>query len=286
MKLFITGSDGFIGKELVSQCLKRGVEVVGADLRSGSGADIRSQDIAELIPESVDAIIHLAGLSNDTVCKNNGYACFDMNVMGTLNMMEAAAQRQAKQFIFASTEWVYDNCSAEEIKNEESLINIANHNSEYALSKLTAEANLRQKYQYGFCPVTILRFGIVCGTTGEKRSAVESLFLAVKEKAEVSVGSLGTGRCFIHVSDIASGIIKSIGLDGFQIINLAGDKLVTLGDIIKTSKDILKRNPKITETSPGNVSARNISNEKAKKLLGWKPEIKMEAWLETLKNEI
>ena len=287
MHIFITGAKGFIGNELVLQCQKQRIQVSGVDFKPSSDfpqADIRSKNIAEFIPEGVDAVIHLAGLSNDTMCKNKGYDCFDMNVLGTLNLMEATAQKKARQFIFASTEWVYDNCAAKEQKNEESVINIANHTSEYALSKLVGEANLRQKYQNGFCPVTILRFGIVCGTTGEKKSAVESLFLSIKEKDEVSVGSLKTGRCFIHVSDIASGIIKSIGLNGFNIINLAGDKLITLKDIVEISKKILNKNPKITETNPDNISVRNISNKKAKEMLGWSPEITMETWLQNLNS--
>jgi len=280
MKLFITGSDGFIGSELMSQCEGRGIETVGADVRSGF--DVRLKDIAERIPKEADAVIHLAGLSNDTVCKNRGYECFDTNVLGTLNLMEAAMVRGAKQFIFASTEWVYDNCTAEEQKTEESVINIANHTSEYALSKLVSEANLRQKFQNGFCPVTILRFGIVFGSTGEKKSAVESLFLMVKEKEEVSVGSLESGRCFIHVSDIASGIIQSVGLKDFNIINLAGDKLIKLRDIIEVSKKILNKNPKVSESTPRNVSVRNISNTKARQLLGWSPKMTMEMWLHKL----
>mgnify|MGYP001601917033 CR=1 FL=1 len=282
MKLFITGSKGFIGHELVRQCQENGIEVIGAD--RADGFDIREKSAIDHIPQKVDAIIHLASLSSDTFCRGNEYECFDNNVMGTLNLMQAAVTRKAKQFIFASTEWVYDNCTSEQVKTEESPINIANHTSEYALSKLVSEANLRQKYQQGFCPTTILRFGIVCGSVSAKKSAVESLFLAVKDKNEIQVGSLQTGRCFIHVSDIASGIIKSLGLDGFHIINLAGDRLITLHDIIETSKQILGRNPKIVETDPHNVSVRNISNAKAKKMLGWKPEMTVDTWLENLRS--
>ncbi len=281
MKLFITGSDGFIGSEVVSQCKEKGIEFVGADIRSGF--DVCSKDIASAIPEGVDAVVHLAGLSDDNMCKDNAYAAFDLNVLGTLNVMEAAMARKVKQFIFASTEWVYDNCTAGEVKTEESVINIANHTSEYALSKLVSEANLRQKYQHGFCPVTVLRFGIVCGSTGEKKSAVESLFFNVKENEEVAVGSLKSGRCFIHVSDIASGIIKAVGLEGFNIINLAGDKLVTLHDIIESSKKVLNKNPKVIESDPEKVSVRNISNKKAKEMLDWKPGISVESWLQQLK---
>src|SRR5258708_34659300 len=111
MKLFITGSDGFIGSELIRQCKEKGIETVGADIRSGF--DIRARDVASRIPEGVDAIVHLAGLSNDPMCKDKAYACFELNVLGTINLMEAAIARGAKQFIFASSEWVYDNCTAE-----------------------------------------------------------------------------------------------------------------------------------------------------------------------------
>ncbi len=289
MKIFVTGSDGFIGSEVILQCKRLGIKVVGADVKSGF--DIRSKDITKHIPKNVDAIVHLAGLSSDTLCKNNGYKTFDTNVLGTLNLMEAAAACGAKQFIFASTEWVYDNpsmSSGQAAKTEKSLINIANHTSEYALSKLVVEANLRQKFQNGFMPVTILRFGIVFGTTGEKRSAVESLFLNVKENpptgGEIAVGSLKTGRCFIHVSDIASGILKAVGLSGFNIINLAGDKLITLEEIIKISKKVLKKNPKVIENNPKNISVRNISNKKAKKLLDWKPKVTIKEYLNDLSN--
>ncbi len=261
---------------------------MGADIRSGF--DVRSKNIAEHIPKDVDAVVHLAGLSNDTVCRNKGYETFDINVLGTLNLMNAAITQGAKQFIFASSEWVYDNCTATEKKTEESMINIANHVSEYALSKLVSEANLTQKYQHGFCPVTILRFGIICGTTGDKKSAVESLFLNIKNSpptgGEISVGSLRSGRCFIHVSDIVYGIIKSVGLPGFNIINLAGDKLITLRDIIEISKKVLNKNPKITETTPGNISVRNISNAKAKKMLNWFPKVSIEAWLKVLATRV
>ena len=279
MKIFITGSKGFIGREFVSQCKAQGIEVLQADLPE---VDVRSKDIANLIPEGIDAIVHLAALSSDPDCKNKAYECFDINVMGTLNLIRLAEEKKVKQFIFASSEWVYDNCSANDIKTEESVINIANHKSEYALSKLVSEANLRQKYQRGFCPVTVLRFGIVYGARTQGGSALESVFQNVKTKDEIQVGSLGTGRHFIHVSDIVSGIIKSIGLDGFNVINLEGEKLVTLGEIIEASKRILGKNPKIIETDPSNPSIRKISNEKAKKILNWEVKIDLEQGLKML----
>ena len=127
--------------------------------------------------------------------------------MGTLNLMDAAHSRGVRQFIFASTEWVYDSFSEDEIKTEDSVIDIGKLDSEYALSKLVSEQNLRQRFAYGFCDTTILRFGIIYGPRFKNWSAVESLFHAVGTEQEVRIGSRQTGRCFIHVEDIAAGIL-------------------------------------------------------------------------------
>lgn len=284
MKIFITGAQGFVGRNLVLQCERKRIKYKGIDFIKGTNpnilkVDIRSKNIAKYIPQGTDAIIHLAGLSRDTDCRDRAYECFDINVMGTLNLIEAAVKKKAKQFIFASSEWVYGETKSREIKDENSFIDISVLSSEYALSKLVSEANLRQKFQHGFCPVTILRFGIIYGSRSQNWSAVESLFNLVKNQDKIKVGSLKTGRRFIHIRDIVSGIIKSIGLKGFHIINLTGEKLITLKDIIETSKIILNTKPKIIETNPENIKIRNISNKKAFQLLKWQPRIDLKQGL-------
>lgn len=288
MRIFVTGSESFVGKELLLQCNKANIEVTGIDLVSSDYSrtligDIRSASGVKQIPQGVDAVVHLAALSRDSDCKNNGYSCFDVNVMGTLNLIEAAHAKRIKQFIFASTEWVYDRFEeGEEAKTEEYPINIANLTSEYALSKLVSETNLRQKYLHGFCPVTILRFGIIYGPRKNNWSAVESIFNSVATKDTVTVGSLETGRHFIHVSDIASAIVKSIGLNGFETLNIQADKLITLGEVIEASKKLLGRNPIVMESSPDRPNIRRVSNEKAKKLLRWQPAADLETGLRSI----
>lgn len=202
--------------------------------------------------------------------------------MGTLNLINAAGKRRANQFIFASTEWVFDSFIGDEEKDEDSPIDITRLSSEYAFSKFVSEVNLRQKYQHGFCPVTILRFGIVYGPRKANWCAVESIFNSIKTSNEIRVGSLKTARRFIHVSDIASGIVKSIGLPGFNVINLQGDRLVSLGDIIETGTRLLHKKPKIMETDHASANIRNVSNKKAKHMLGWMPQIDLETGLKSL----
>ena len=289
MRIVITGSESFVGKELISQLKHENFEIIGFDSANVSPngyefhqIDIRDPLVHQFIPDKTDVLIHLAALSRDPDCKGKSFECFDINVMGTLNLMKAVSKKNVKQFIFASSEWVYNEFQNGEVKDENSFIDIANHTSEYALSKLVSEANLRQIHQQGFPNITILRFGIIYGPRPNNFSAVESIFNTVKTKSEIQVGSLKNGRRFVHVSDIARGIIKSIGLEGFNIINLTSDKVITLGEIIEKSQRILNKSIKVIETNPDQINIRNPSNEKAKKTLNWTPKIDIETGLNTL----
>lgn len=287
MTLVITGSSSFIGKALIRQCGQQKIDFVGIDATGEDQppfykADIRSRGVADLIPQGADAVIHLAALSRDPDCRGKAYDCFDINVMGTLNLAAAAAAKNVRQFIFASSEWVYDNFVEGEEKTEDSPINIANLTSEYALSKIVSETNLKQRHQQGFCDVTLLRFGIIYGPRKDNWTAVESLMHAVKTRKEVSVGSLRTARRFIHVSDIASGILASVGLKGCHVINLQGEKLVSLQEVIRIAGELLRKSPRIVEKDSDGANIRPVSGAKAEKLLNWRPQITLRAGLESL----
>ena len=288
-KIVITGSESFIGKTLISQLQTMNYDIIGFDSLKPNNStyefhqiDIRNPEIHKLIPHNTDILIHLAALSRDPDCKNKAVECFDVNVMGTLNLIKATNLNNVKQFIFASSEWVYDKFVNSEEKNEDSEINIANHSSEYALSKLVTESNLRQQYSNGFCNVTILRFGIIYGPRKSNWSAVESILSQIKNQDKVTVGSLKTGRRFVHVLDIVRGIIDSFGLKGFNIINLTGNDIITLKDIIETSQIVLNKKVEVLESNPNQISVRNPSNLKAKKIISWEPKIDLKMGLESL----
>ena len=290
--IVVTGSESFIGKKLISSLLEKSEKIVGFDLVDKSQnydfikIDIRSQNLEQNIPENADVLIHLASLSSDPLCKGKSYETFDVNVLGTLNLIRAAIKKNVKQFIFASTEWVYEGFTGNEEKNEDSLIDITQHKSEYALSKLVSEMNLKQEFDNGLSNVTILRFGIIYGPREKNWAAVESIANTVKHNDEVTVGSLKTGRRFVHLNDIVQGIILSIGISGFNIINLTGDAIITLEDIIKTSEKLYNKSITITEKNSTNISLRNPSNQKAKKILKWKPEINLEKGLRSIDSFI
>jgi nucleoside-diphosphate-sugar epimerase len=289
MKIIITGSESFVGKELIRQAKDAKIDIIGFDLIKKENSDyeyhqidINSTDITKHIPQNVDAIIHLAALSRDPDCKGKAYECFENNVMGTLNLVRCAKEKNTKQFIFASSEWVYDEFKENQSKDEEYPINSLMLTSEYALSKLTSEINLKQQFQNGFCDVTILRFGIIYGPRKNNWSAVEAILSQVKNKNEIQVGSLKNGRRFIHVNDIAKGIIKSLGLKGCNTINLSGDIIITMNDLIKAGEKFYAKKIKVVEKNSNEQNIRNPSNEKAKKILNWAPEISLDEGLKAI----
>ena len=291
MKLIITGSESFIGKELIRQCKEKEIKIIGIDIIDKENSEfeyhkisIYTPEIINIIPNDVDAIIHLAALSRDSDCKGKAYECFENNVMGTLNLIKCAKEKYVKQFIFASSEWVYDEFKEKQSKDEEYPINSLSLTSEYALSKLTSEINLKQQYVNGFCSTTILRFGIIYGPRKNNWSAVEAIASQIKNNDEINVGSLKNGRRFIHVSDIVNGIIKSIGLKGFHTINLCGDKIITIKDIIENCEEIFNKKIRIIENNPNEQNIRNPDNTKAKAILGWSPEIDLKEGLKSIEK--
>jgi len=294
MKVIVTGSESFVGREFIAQCLKEGVEVFGFDLAKNSDlpytfqkGDINDPKIGDIFPEGADALVHLAALSRDKDCAGRAYECFWTNVMGTLNLVQAAKARGVKQFIFSSSEWVYEKFAPGEMKDEASLIDIAGHTSEYALSKLVSEANLRQEYlRDPAMGITVLRFAIIYGPRPlDVAGSVERIMGEAKASDVMTFsGSRKSGRCYIHVHDIARGIRAALGRKDFQIINLAGDEFITLEDIVRiTEKLCNKAKPaEIIEKDPAAIVARNISNKKAKELLDWKSEIDIESGFKTI----
>lgn len=287
MQIVVTGAGSFIGKAFLRWCDSQEITVIGTDLIQLDRpdcvvGDIRKDNFADLVPENVDAIVHLAALSRDPDCRGKAYDCFNTNVMSTLRLMDIAARKNCKQFVFSSSEWVYSHYPDGEDATEETPIDITKHRSEYALSKLVTEANLRQRHLQGFCDVSILRFGIVYGPRPGNWCAVEGLLNQVANKDEISVGSADTARSFIHVDDIAAGIGASLGKEGFGIYNLQGAHLVSLREVIETAAELLGRAVKISESNPENPSIRTVSGAKAQEELGFVPQISFRDGLQSV----
>ncbi len=288
----ITGSESFIGARLCAALEARGLEWTGLDTaprhpRTLRG-DIRGEGVREWLPEG-GTLIHLAAVSRDSDCQRNPREAFDVNVGGTLNLIEAARRRGVQRIVFASSEWVYGEVANGEVQREEAPLDATRLVSEYALTKLAGERLLAgAERRGGFEAVTVLRFGIVYGPREANWSAVEMLCDAVAHKDVVEVkGSLATARRFIHVEDICTGILAaSRAAPGYRVFNLSGGRLVTLGEVIETSMRLSGRRPPVREGAPQAVSIRNPDNARARAELGWAPAYDLREGLATLKQGV
>jgi UDP-glucose 4-epimerase len=282
MRIFITGVNSFVGKELISSLKKNSKhKIYGCDLNLNKNkffdkADIRKKDFFKKIPKNINTIIHLAAISRDKDCSNDLSECYMTNVVGTLNVIEAAKKLNIKNIIFASTEWVYPNEMASKKVSENSLLNTKKLTSDYAVSKLISENHLIDHYKKNKnLNITILRFGIIYGERKNNWSAVEAIFNSVKNSDVITIGSRKTARKFIHIRDIVTGIIKSLKLKKLNIINLQGPKLITLENLIETSCKILQKKVKILEKDKKNPNVRNVLDGESIKKLKFKSRISL-----------
>lgn len=294
MRVVITGSESFISRWLKPRCKAAQVEWIGVDTAPSRDPghvvmDIRDPAIAQAIPEQADALIHLAALSRWQDCGRDPGAAFDVNVGGTLNLLQAAQARKVQQVIFASTEWVYGEGGDGALQTEDSVIDVNRVPSVYALTKVVGERVLSLAHQRTGLPVTVLRFGIVYGPRHPESddranwSAVETLFEAVRTQETVEIrGSLQTARRFIHVADVAAGILAALGRRGHEVFNLSGDRPITLRELIEQSAALLNRRPRVIEQNPAAISVHNPDNRKARAVLGWAPAVGLRDGLVTL----
>jgi len=285
--IVITGSESFVGAELKAQLVAAGHDYLGLDALSSADAktrvaDICSPSVVDLIPENADTLIHLAAISRDKDCLADPVRAFSVNVNGTINLIRAARARGVRQFIFASSEWVYGDVANEEIQTEDLAIDIRKLHSEYAITKLVGEQILRIECERSAWAATVLRFGIIYGPRPANWSAVENLFFGARDKETIEIGSARTGRRFIHVSDICRGILAVLGRSGYEIFNLSGDRLITLGEIVAEGARIWNTKPALVEKNSSVISSRNPENAKAREILSWAPKYDLAIGLRSL----
>jgi nucleoside-diphosphate-sugar epimerase len=283
--LFITGINSFVGKKLEEKCIRNKIKYIGIDKvcnnsKNNKKVDLIKDNLDKYIPKN-SVVIHLAAISTDKSCRDDVELSLNTNILGTQRLLDACKRKKIKQFIFASTEWVYGDIPKKTILQKESdLIDIKKNNSQYAVTKFVGEKLC--DYMRSFFTITILRFGIIYSSRLKNWTAVESLFYQAAKKKQIQVGSIKTSRRFIHIDDIIDGILYSIGRQNNEIFNLTGDKLIDLKQLIIACSKILNKKIKILEKNKKNFSIRNPINHNAKKYLRWSQKIKLEDGLKDL----
>lgn len=212
-KVLITGAAGFIGSNLTRALLARGYSVVGIDnLSAGTGenvpagvslhvADIRSPTIYPLF-EGVDTVFHLAAKNCLADCLAHPVETSDVNVTGTVNVLEAARQARVRKFIYADTSAEYEGVC--ELPNQVERICPV---GAYAVGK-RGGALFCDTYQKLFdVNITVLRYFNVYGPAQDWRRVIPPVMSAfiirlLRGERPVIYGTGGKRRDFIYVDDV------------------------------------------------------------------------------------
>jgi UDP-glucose 4-epimerase len=300
VKSLVTGGAGFIGSNLVDQLVKKKHKVIVLDnFSTGRRSNLSHQieknvkiikiDISNNIYldkyfKGVDYVFHLAGIADIVPSIENPNKYFKSNVVGTLNVVQAAKKANIKKLIYAASASCYGIPDKFPIKENAKI----NPMYPYAFTKWQAEELIMHWVKVYNFPAISIRFFNAYGPrsrTSGAYGAAFGVFLAQRlaNKPLTIVGSGNQTRDFIHVYDLVSGIIKAaLSKKAGKIYNIGSGKEVKINKIIKLIGGRKVHIPK----RPGEPNRSLADISKIKKDLDWQPKIKIEEGIKNLLSKI
>ena len=300
MRSLVTGGAGFIGSNLVDSLVKKGHKVIILDnFVTGRKSninhhkksnvkiikiDISSNKKIEKYFKNIDFVFHMAGLADIVPSIENPEEYFKANVLGTLNIIQAAKKANIKKFIYAASASCYGIPDKFPTKENATI----NTMYPYAFTKWQAEELIMHWAKIYNFPAISVRFFNAYGPrsrTSGAYGAVFGVFLAQKlaNKPLTIVGNGNQTRDFIHVYDLVNGIIKAASSNKVgKIYNIGGGKEVKVNKITKLIGGKKVHIPK----RPGEPNRSLADISKIKKDLNWQPKIKIEEGVKNLLSQI
>jgi UDP-glucose 4-epimerase len=233
MKILVTGGSGFLGSHVADALSTAGHQVVVFDLSPSPWlrpdqtmvcGSVLDWDVVRAAAEGCDALYHFAAVADINEALHKPRETIQVNVMGTLNMLEAAREVGAKRFVFASSIYVYSN-----------------QGSFYRTSKQACEHLIHDYYERFGLDFTVLRFGSLYGPRADQSNGLYRLLRQALDSRRIDY--FGTGeevREYIHVQDAAAMSVDVLaGEFANQYIHLAGRERMTSRDVMTMIQEIL-----------------------------------------------
>lgn len=300
----VTGAAGFIGSHLAEALAAAGHVVVGVDnfdalypraakeanlaeLPAGAMAAFYEADVRDeaamariMADHSVTAVFHLAARGGVRPSINSPADYVDINIRGTLSVLEAARRTGVQKFLFASSSSVYGLCGDLPFHEGQALLSPA---SPYAATKIAGEALCHTYHHVHGLHVTCLRLFTVYGPRQRPDLAISSFVRRMLAGEPVPVYGDGTSsRDYTFVGDVVRGFVAALNGDwGFQVVNLASGRPVGLLELVKTLGEILNAEPKIDwqPAQPGDVPHTWGDVTRAWELMRWQPRVTLKEGL-------
>lgn len=297
--VLVTGGAGFIGSHLCEALLQQGRRVLCVDnfcdfyapatkerniagcLRhpefSLEKADIRDPEALKRIFEryQVSAVIHLAAMAGVRPSLLDPELYTQVNIMGTLNLLELCRQYGIRHFVFASSSSVYGNNSklpfAEDDPVNEPI-------SVYAATKKAGELLCYSYHHLYQISVVALRFFTVYGPRQRPDLAIHKFAALMKDGKELPIfGDGANSRDYTYIQDTIQGVLSALEYVKkgcvYEVINLGNDRSVTLFELIEALEEVTGIKAKLQwyEDQAGDVMHTRACVTKAHQLLNYRP---------------
>jgi UDP-glucuronate 4-epimerase len=310
MKALITGAAGFIGSHLTERLLQEGWTVVGIDnfddfydpciKRSNIDkclkddkfrlveADIRDNAAMNaVVGEGFDTVVHLAAKAGVRPSIEQPLLYADVNINGTMVLLEAAKKQKIDKFIFASSSSVYGNNKKVPFSEDD---NVDFPISPYAATKKAGELICHTYHHLCEISISCLRFFTVYGPRQRPDLAIHKFAALIEQDKPIPVFGDGTMmRDFTYIDDIIDGTVAAMEkCNGFHVYNLGESQPITVNDLIDEIERALGKKAirEYKPRQPGDVERTFADVTKAAKDLGYKPSTplsdglqKFAAWL-------
>lgn len=301
MVILLTGCAGFIGSHVLDRLLSMNEEVIGVDnfdsfynplikckniehnLKNKNfalyNADIRHIKEMNAIFQDNDitTIIHLAARAGVRPSINDPLLYEDVNIRGTLNLLELSRKYNVENFVLASTSSVYGANEKVPFSEEDC---VDRSISPYAASKKACETFCYTHHHLYNLPVVCLRFFTVYGPRQRPEMAIHKFTQLIDEGSEIEMyGNGASKRDYTYIDDIVDGIVNATGIkEGYEIINLGNSDVVELRYLIRVIEQNLGKKAKIKELpdQPGDVPITYADISKARSLIRYNPQVKIE----------
>jgi NAD dependent epimerase/dehydratase len=304
MTVLVTGAGGFIGSHLTEALLARGESVRALVHYNGRGSrgfldevrpewasrlDIRQGDVRDAflvreLVEGCDAVFHLAALIGIPYSYVAPASYLDVNVSGTLNVLEASRHAGVRRVIVTSTSEVYGTARYTPIDEAHPL----QGQSPYSASKIAAD-HFADAYRRSFdVPVVVVRPFNTYGPRQSARAVIPSIAAQIAAgREEIRLGSLWPERDLTFVEDTAAGFVEAARHDGAigQVINLGSGRSISVGALAERMVRLSGSTARILSTAErqrperSEVGVLMANAERARALLAWAPAVGLDQGL-------
>ena len=303
-RVLITGAGGFIGSHLTEQAVAAGAKVRAIVHYNGRGdlghltqldaaarasveivsSDVRDRTAMKQAVEGCDVVLHLAALIGIPYSYRAPQSYVDVNIVGTLNILEACRDVGVARLVHTSTSETYGTAQYVPIDEKHPL----HAQSPYAATKVAAD-QLAYSYFASFqTPVVIVRPFNTYGPRQSMRAVIPTIIAQALAGDQLKLGSLTPVRDFLFVKDTARGFLAAATAGDAalgEVLNLGTGVGVTIGDVVDRVGKRLNKQLKVTTNDDrlrpekSEVLQLLCSAEKTKRLTGWEPKVDLDAGL-------